>query len=281
MPLATIVIASIIGAAGSTAGAVISRTGRGGSAGSTGGSAAGPAITPEQAAADKAFQDQLQSLIGSDSSLQTISDFQRHFGKKNTKAGLADFRAADDYWTQLLSGDRTAVAQRLGPDLARVSDQYDAARKTISEFSPRGGGRGAALTNLSTQQAAQTGDAFLRAKPEAAQAMERLAVERSAAGSGALSASANSIGQMLSALLGGQSEALQARGLGVNQQAVDLQAQQQRSSALGGLGGSLGNILLAILRSRGGGSGVSPGFGELPGLGGAPGDTGGYEGGGN
>ena len=55
--------------------------------------------------------------------------------------------------SKLLGGDRQSVMEGAQPDVARVSDQYDAARKSIMQNSPRGGGRAMALNESRIKEA--------------------------------------------------------------------------------------------------------------------------------
>lgn len=82
---------------------------------------------------------------------------------------------AADYWKGILGDDRTAIDEFLGPELSRITSAFGGERKVLSEFSPRGGARASGITDLATKEASLKGDAILKARPAAADALERLA----------------------------------------------------------------------------------------------------------
>ncbi len=61
---------------------------------------------------------------------------------------------ASQYIKALISGDRQALLQATQPERRKVIDQYSAAKKSIGEFAPRGGGQSTAMANLASNQAA-------------------------------------------------------------------------------------------------------------------------------
>lgn len=241
-------IPAIIGAAGAITGGALA--GRNSSSSSSNSSTTTTplgtqTITPQQ----QAQQDELSA----------IAQIQRKWGKKDVKQGTKDFSAAQDYWSTLLGGDRTAIAQAKGPEITRVSDQYDAARKSLSEFAPRGGGRIAGLSGLAGQQAGQIGNIFLNARPEAAAAIERLGVERSGIGGNLLAGAGNDFNAILNNLLGNRAADTASRSADTAARSVELAGKNQSNALLGGLGQGLGALLLGILRNRGGSSGGTSG----------------------
>ena len=81
---------------------------------------------------------------------------------------------AKDYWSSILGGDKSAIDQFLGPELSRITSIFGGQRQQ-GEFDPRGGARASRNTALATQEASMKGDAVLKARPEAAQALGGLA----------------------------------------------------------------------------------------------------------
>jgi len=82
---------------------------------------------------------------------------------------------AKDYWSSILGGDKSAIDEFLGPELSRITSIFGGQRQQQAEFSPRGGARASGNTALATQEASMKGDAVLKARPEAAQALGGLA----------------------------------------------------------------------------------------------------------
>ena len=72
----------------------------------------------------------------------------------------------------------------MAPQISQVGNQYASAATNIKEFGARGAGKSALLSELPFRQAHDIGTFFLQARPAAAEAMERLGAERSAAGMG-------------------------------------------------------------------------------------------------
>lgn len=67
----------------------------------------------------------------------------------------------------LLGGDPEAINQAIQPEVAGVVSQYDAAKRAISEFTPRGGGQASAISNMRAGQARDIGMLKATARREA------------------------------------------------------------------------------------------------------------------
>lgn len=70
------------------------------------------------------------------------------------------------YLKDVSGGDRQAVLAATMPERRRVMDQYDAAKKSISEFSPRGGGQASAYATLNASQASDLAEVGATARRE-------------------------------------------------------------------------------------------------------------------
>ena len=80
----------------------------------------------------------------------------------------ADIQKALGYYLPLLSGDRQAMMEAMGPEVNQISAQYDTAKRAAAEFTPRGGGRTAALAELPFRKTGEITGALQKARPEAA-----------------------------------------------------------------------------------------------------------------
>lgn len=72
------------------------------------------------------------------------------------------------FFKALLYGDPEAVNQAIGPARSRVISQYDAARRQVAEFAPRGGGRNEMFAELPFREAGEIGRLTQEARTGAA-----------------------------------------------------------------------------------------------------------------
>ncbi len=82
---------------------------------------------------------------------QNATDLSTKLGAK----GAELFDPAADYLKKVLGGDRQSLLEATQPERRRVIDQYATAKKSIAEFTPRGGGQASSLNAL---QASEAGD---------------------------------------------------------------------------------------------------------------------------
>jgi len=101
---------------------------------------------------------------------------ERGFGAGTRAVGRAEeaWEPALGFLKALLYGDQEAVSQAIGPARSRIISQYDAARKQIAEFAPRGGGRSELLAELPFRQAGEIGRLTQEARTEAAKELTDL-----------------------------------------------------------------------------------------------------------
>lgn len=184
-------------------------------------------------------------------------DYALPEGQKLLSQSENTLQMPTDYWSKLLSGDRTQMMQAEAPEIQNISDLYSQQKKNISMFTPQGGGQTAALTEAPFQQARDVGTLLEKARPQAAQALQSIAGQEAAMS-----------GQVTS-------EGLQAGGLSLNavsdqinallgKSAQDIPLQQQTGA---GLYSILNNMI-----TQGGGDGSGMGG---PGQGGNLTDPGG------
>lgn len=96
-------------------------------------------------------------------------------GQDVLSKGMGTLSGPTDYWASLLKGDPNATNQAIAPESRRIVTQYDAARKAISEFGGRGGGKNETLANLPFKQAGDINSLIQRLRPEAASQMTQIA----------------------------------------------------------------------------------------------------------
>lgn len=167
------------------------------------------------------FQDVLPKLEG-------VGDTAAFQGKKNLKQGGRDLNLVGDFFKQLLTGDRTTVGQVLAPEIQAVMSQYDATKRNLGEYGPRGGGQVAALGSLAQQEAGQVGSLYSGARQRGAQGLEGIGQSLGQLGLGASGLGAQSFGQMLQSILG--------------EQGLEAGITQRKQDALGGVGSLVGGL---------------------------------------
>lgn len=79
-------------------------------------------------------------------------------GQQMTATGSEALGPVLQYFRSLMSSDPQAMLQATQPERGRVIDQYDAARKAIANFGPRGGGTTSTLAQSRFDQAESLGD---------------------------------------------------------------------------------------------------------------------------
>lgn len=190
---------------------------------------------------------------------QGVSDMARLMSGEG--AGLYNvsnptFARANQYYANILSGDKGAVSQALAPEIGAISDITSGRQKAIESGSLRGGARDAALSAAGQEGASSMANLVPGARANAAQAGGALSLAGIQAGSQNL----NAAGSMYSGLAGmGQ----QDRQFGISAEmqnrfqaaGLDQQDKQLKLQAMLGMRGlDLQQMQLAVnekLQSRG------------------------------
>lgn len=141
---------------------------------------------------DATIQQNTAKLGGIADSASTRGDKTFKFFKQSTKPAL-------DFWSTLLSGDRTAINQLLGPEVGAISNNYNNAQRQLWN-SPRGGGKVSATADLQNKEMEQMNNLFTSARPTAAHELTNLgslfgnmSIGESGQGIGALGQSSNNL----------------------------------------------------------------------------------------
>jgi hypothetical protein len=136
---------------------------------------------------------------------------------------------AINFWSQLLSGDRDAIASILSPETSAISNRYDQQAKSLVDFNPRSGALASSLVNLGNQETRDVSNLFNQVRPTAAQNLAQLgglfggvSAQQGGLGTGAF-------GQSSQNLFGLNAEAEQQR--------------QRVAQFWGSLGGAAGGLL--------------------------------------
>jgi hypothetical protein len=175
---------------------------------------------------EKALSGQVQSQLPT---LERWGKQDHQIGKKALKHGKRDLDEVGSFFETLLSGNRTAVTQTLAPEIQAVKDQYDATKRSIGEYGPRGGGQVAAIGSLEEKEAGQIGGLYSGARQRGAAGLGEVGQALGGLGLSAESLASGDIGTILQSLLG--------------QQQIEAGVTQRKQQALGGLGSLIGSFI--------------------------------------
>lgn len=168
---------------------------------------------------------------GQDDLSKAISSLSSGAADAHAKAGALDAAGTDtmapalDWIKKLASGDRQSIQAATMPERRRVIDQYDTAKQSIAEFSPRGGGVAGALSGLNANEASDLATTTAQARQVGLKSAEDVGMQLKQLGITADQLSSQQMAQLI--------------------QAYQLQAQNSQSRA-SGFGAALGKIIAAI-----------------------------------
>lgn len=80
-----------------------------------------------------------------------------------------------DFFSSILTGDRSKITDLLGPELSTIKDTYAGEREANTELTPRSGMRSSGYSDSADKESAAIGDTLLKARPAAAEGLFNLA----------------------------------------------------------------------------------------------------------
>lgn len=125
--------------------------------------------------------------------LRSLTNYGGNAGQSLLSSGTGMTGQAADYYSGILSGNPTALASAMQPEITATSNQYNGARQQANTFAPMGGGRSSLMASLPFQQAGTVSNIIAQARPMAAAALGNLGLGTSGLGSNLLSTTLNSI----------------------------------------------------------------------------------------
>lgn len=192
-------------------------------------------VPPGATPASKHPEDPYTSLL---SKYSQQSNMQ---GQRLTGMGTEALQPAMQYLQQLLGADPQGILEATRADRGRVIDQYDAARKAVENFAPRGGGTTSSLAQSRFQQAESLADITSSARQTAVGQAGALGTSLAGLGLSAQDLASRDIGQIINAVLAREGLNVQQRG--------------QNMGLLGDIGQTIGTLLgIWLGRDSGGGS---------------------------
>lgn len=116
-------------------------------------------------------------------------------------AGAKTLQPVLDLLSKILGGDRQSAMEGAGPEVAKVSDQYDAARKSIQQTTPRGGARAQAIAESRLKEAGSITDTLNTQRSEALKTAASLGTNLTAQGIQATSVETQGLADLLGSLV--------------------------------------------------------------------------------
>lgn len=147
------------------------------------------------------------------------------------------------YLHNILSSNPAAVQAAARPQVGRVIDQYDTARRTAEEFGPRGGGLTSTLAQSQLKQGEDIASTISQTQNAAEQQAGTLGVQTEGLALTADQLASTNIDDIIRTVLSREQLNVQRRG--------------QNISTIGQIGQAAGSILGLILGHSGGGGGGS------------------------
>jgi hypothetical protein len=126
---------------------------------------------------------------------------QAKTGQGLVNSGIGSLAPVQKYLQALFSGDPTAILNATKPQRARVVDQYDAARKSLATFSPRGGGQATQSATLETQKATDLSNIDATARQAAGDQLAQIGTTETGQGLTAQAQAQQSLAEILGPIL--------------------------------------------------------------------------------
>lgn len=99
---------------------------------------------------------------------QATQKFGLQTGQNLIGQGTQGAQAPMNYWSSILSGNRSGITSALGPELMRLGEGYSAASRNSAALNPRGGPSSTFMGELPWQQQRDTTTLLQGARPQAA-----------------------------------------------------------------------------------------------------------------
>ena len=157
--------------------------------------------------------------------LRSLNNYSGLSGQTNLTTGGRMAGQSGDYWSRILSGNPSAIAQAMAPTINATNAAYKSAANTVDKFAPMGGGRSSVMANAPYAHAGAMSNIIAQAQPLAAQSLATLGTAEQNIG----------LSQLQQAL----ASLLEMRGQDVNEHGQSMSLAGQLGSSALGLYGSL------------------------------------------
>jgi hypothetical protein len=133
-----------------------------------------------------------------------LSQKQAKTGEKAFNTGQRDLGKSTDYWSKLIGGDKKELASAIEPERSTMGKAFEAGRKSIAEFGPRGGGTSAAIAESKFQEAGELGKMVSAKKTDAAGKMAEVGMSESKLGADQVEQAYTRLGSIFKDLISSQ-----------------------------------------------------------------------------
>lgn len=161
--------------------------------------------------------------------LGDIADTGAYQGKRSLKSGIKDLSNVGHFFSALLGGDRQQTTAALAPEIRATMNQYDAAKRNLAEYGPRGGGQVAGLSSLAEKEAGDVSSLYSTARSRGAAGLGQVGQALGSLGLGGLGVASSSLSDVLRTL--------------ISQQGLEQNVTARKGEALGGLGALVGSLI--------------------------------------
>lgn len=152
------------------------------------------------------------------------------------RGATGDISSVQNFLAPLVAGNRQSALEAAAPEVNSILSQYDTAKKSLSEFAPRGGGTNSKMADLPFQQSGAITNLLAQERGTAAQNLAGLGVSEGALATSLLPRDSGAGSSLLNYALGNRA---------------------QQGQMWGSIGTSVGTLLGSLLNGGGGGSVVS------------------------
>lgn len=166
-----------------------------------------------------------------DQYLRSLQNYGGQSGQGLMNTGGGYVGKSGDYWSNILSGNPSAIAQAMAPTINSANAAYKSATNTVDKFAPMGGGRSSTLANAPYAHAGAISNIIAQAQPLAAQNLASLGTTEQSLG-------IQQLAQVLQSLLEGRGQDVTETG--------------QNKALAGNLGSSAMNLGGNIYRTNAG-----------------------------
>jgi len=157
-------------------------------------------------------------------------------GQDLTSQGGNAMQQVMAYLQKLAGGDPAAVMDATKQSRGRVIDQYDSAKRSVANFTPRGGGSAAAMGDLETSKANQLSDILSSKQDEAVGQLASVGATTAGLGLSAQQLASSDLETIIRTIMA--------------QKGLDMEKRGQNMGALAGAGEGLGSLLGLLLTRK-------------------------------
>ena len=153
-----------------------------------------------------------QFLQSSENNLTNIGGGAFSGGQSTYQAGLNDFGPSQQYWNDILSGNKVSMESAIAPEKSDILSQYRARRKQLAQQGGRGGGTNEAVASSEFAQAGDVAGLLQKLRPQAAKESGGIAAQIANLGLGESGLGAQELNTAIQSALSQSQQDVEKRG---------------------------------------------------------------------